>query len=190
MGCFSWLDCKTKRPIRIGQKAAVLIPKDFGGGSYLEDNYNGYGKFEGHDVYELVAMWNKGLISEKNLKPAPPIEKFGGLWDFEKTDLRNHGYSEIEIQEKDAQKRQLYYDLAMDRRKIAIEMMDDFNSNKTDEYMREIYGDEYLRNIGINIANGDEQNITLKYPIKISHNAKNVYEECRPSLGDPNQGCF
>lgn len=39
----------------------VLVPKEFGGGHIEEDNYEGYGVFGGHDIYELVAQWNKGV---------------------------------------------------------------------------------------------------------------------------------
>ena len=44
------------------------------------------------------------------------------------------------------------------------------------------------REVGINIACYDKDNAKLKYPIKITHDANAVYEECGPSLSDPNQG--
>lgn len=48
--------------------------------------------------------------------------------------------------------------------------------------------DEEDRYIGIGIACYDEQNASLKYPIKITHDENAVYEECEPSLSDPDQG--
>jgi hypothetical protein len=55
--------------------------------------------------------------------------------------------------------------------------------------MAEKYNDDYLREIGIDIACYDYQNKNLKYPIKITYNANAVYENCKYSKGDPNQGC-
>lgn len=44
------------------------------------------------------------------------------------------------------------------------------------------------RDIGISIACYDEDNQRIHYPIKITHDPNAVYEECEPSLMDPNQG--
>ena len=49
--------------------------------------------------------------------------------------------------------------------------------------------DDIDRNVGIDIACYNEQNASLKYPIKITHDPNAVYEDCKPSLSDPNQGC-
>jgi DNA gyrase subunit A len=54
--------------------------------------------------------------------------------------------------------------------------------------VKEKYGDDFKRCIGIDIACYDEQNFTIPYPIKITHDANAVYEECTPSKSDPNQG--
>lgn len=48
--------------------------------------------------------------------------------------------------------------------------------------------DEVDRLVGIDIACYDEQNAALKYPIKITYDPDAVYEHCRPSKNDPNQG--
>lgn len=48
--------------------------------------------------------------------------------------------------------------------------------------------DEEDREIGIKIACYDKQNAALKYPIKITHDPNAIYEDCKPSLSDPNQG--
>ena len=67
MGQFSWLDCITKEQI-IDDKTRdvyVLIPKEFGGGHIKETCYDGYGNFGGYDIYDLVATWNRKILSEK-----------------------------------------------------------------------------------------------------------------------------
>lgn len=66
MGQFSWLDCRTEEQVVDDKKrnVYVLIPKDFGGGHILEECYDGYGRFGGQDIYDLVADWNKQMIPE------------------------------------------------------------------------------------------------------------------------------
>ena len=59
--------------------------------------------------------------------------------------------------------------------------------SKSREEVEEELNEEW-REIGIDLACYDEDNAKLKYPIKITYNADAVYEECEPSLGDPNQG--
>lgn len=44
------------------------------------------------------------------------------------------------------------------------------------------------RCIGIDIACYDEQNASLRFPIKITHDSEAVYEDCEPSKSDPYQG--
>ena len=44
------------------------------------------------------------------------------------------------------------------------------------------------RHIGILMACYDKDNEHLQYPIKITYDKDAVYEDCRPSLTDPNQG--
>ena len=66
MGQFSWLDCVTKAQIVDDKKKKVyvLVPKEFGGGDIEEECYDGDGRFGGHDIYDLVADWNKSYIPE------------------------------------------------------------------------------------------------------------------------------
>ena len=47
---------------------------------------------------------------------------------------------------------------------------------------------DHDRLIGIDIACYDEDNMKLKYPIKITHDETAVYEECEYSPSDPDQG--
>lgn len=66
MGQFSWLDCKTGEQILddVRRDVYVLVPKEFGGGHIKEECYDGYGRFGGHDIYDLVVDWNMAYIHE------------------------------------------------------------------------------------------------------------------------------
>lgn len=66
MGQFSWLDCKTQEQIVDNKErdVYVLIPKEFGGGHIKETCYDGYGRFGGHDIYDLVVDWNRDYLEE------------------------------------------------------------------------------------------------------------------------------
>ena len=68
MGQFSWLDCVSGKQI-VDDKVKdvyVLIPKEFGGGHIVEHCYDGYGHFGRHDIFDLVADWNRKDLSENS----------------------------------------------------------------------------------------------------------------------------
>lgn len=67
MGQFSWLDCKTGVQIIDDKRkdVYVLIPKEFGGGHIKETCYDGYGNFGGHDIFDLVADWNRKYLTKE-----------------------------------------------------------------------------------------------------------------------------
>lgn len=142
MGQFSWLDCIDETQIKddVHDDVYLLIPAKFGGGHIHETCYDGYGRFGGKDVYDLIPVWNKDMIPEI-------IRRYhNGTWA-------------AHINEK--------------------ELLAYYN------------GEEItcpLRYLGINMACYDEDNAALEYPIKITHNARAVYEDCRPSKSDPDQG--
>ena len=154
MGMFSWLDCITGEQVVDGRKrkSYLLVPREFGGYHIVEECYEGYGMFDGHDVYDLVADWNRGHAD---------VERFASKswcqWQF--------GGEEG-----------------------ARAMFADFNGGVDDAAMRERYGDEWKRTVGIVLACYDEDNASLRYPIKITHDPTAVYEWCAPSKSDPNQG--
>lgn len=154
MGQFSWLDCITGEQVidERRRKSYVLVPRQFGGGHIEEGCYEGYGRFGGHDVYDLVADWNREHADFDALSSTRWCEwYFGG-------------------------------------EENARSFFDDFKSGTDDAVMRERYGGDYKRTLGIVIACHDEDNANLRFPIKITHDPDAVYEWCAPSKGDPNQG--
>ena len=194
MGQFSWLDCdmSNERCRQIldntTEDVYVLVPKEFGGGHILETEYNGYGIFGGHDIFDLVAEWNRNYITIDNLSTKPVREDYGGLWKDEIENLKKQGYSDKEIKVKDDEMREHHFQRALNNYEQQILMLKDFQSEKSDVEMCVIYYDDWKRNLGIGIACYDYQNAGLKYPIKITHNPNLTYEEATYSLSDPNQG--
>ena len=193
MGQFSWIYSDTHKQLLddIYADTYLLVPKPFQekyGKAIYEGCYDGYGNFGRYDVYELVALWNReNLPSETRALRLPKVEEYGGLFDSEKEELRKKGATEEEIKKADAEKQQEYCDKAILRYKKALLRNKDFANNVPDNVMKEKYGRNYLREIGIDIACYDEDNAVLKYPIKIT-TKEMEYEEVAPSLSDPNQG--
>ncbi len=185
MGQYSFMDCKNNgRRVKIygKQPVYVLIPKEFGGGHIKETCYNGYGSFGGQDIYTLIAAWNRTFLSESMLEP---IEKgkYGGLWGFEKDDLRKGGKTEDEIARLDDEEREQNYREALKRRKSFLKKMNAYRSGKKVD-------PELIRNIGIAITFYNENNggDKIPYPVKITHDSKAVYEDYGFSAHDENQG--
>lgn len=191
MGQYSWKDCcDGRKAIKITDRTCyVLVPKKDGGGHIREPYYDGYGHFGGNDIFDLVAEWNRPELSEAMLRPMSGREKFGGLYPFEIEQLRAQGESEAAIRDADEKQRDLYYSEALERRKRMLNMMSDYRSGEySDDEMTERYYEQWKREIGIVISCYDEQNAALPYPIKITYDENAVYENCKPSKSDPNQG--
>lgn len=118
------------------------------------DYYNGYGTFGGTDVYEVVVDWNR--------------EDLKAIAERKKTDFFGE---------------QLW--------EIAIKYADGASEDEVTEYVEEKAAEgklpEYLisdwkRNLGIMIACDDEDNASLRYPIKITRTVEKVrYEDLYPS---------
>ena len=111
----------------------------------------------------LVADWNKEYATVDNLRK-PKRSEWGNDSDSEE-----------------------FFERAMDWYKERCQRLNDFKI-LSDEDMKEKYGEDYKRSIGIDIACYNDQNAALKYPIKIAERKKSVYETCEPSLSDPDQG--
>lgn len=161
MGQFSWLDCITGEQIIDNKRKSVyvLVPKEFGGGHIREGIYDGYGRFGGKDIYELVAEWNR-----EHLNPMM-------VWIHQSTTSFERFEDELDGIKKE------------------LRMMRDYRGGLvTDDVMAGLYGKDWKRVIGICIACYDEQNERLPFPIKITYDATAVYEDCDFSPSDPNQG--
>ena len=172
MGFFSWKTSDTERSIantysdRKTFPVYVLIPEEFGGGYIEECDYEGYGCFGGHDIYDLLADWNRTYATADNLRK--PERK---CW-------------------QDGAEGDKWFESAMERYNRDCSMLKDFADGKDDEYMIATYGKDYKRIIGINIGCYDEQNAALEYPIKIVEDNSLTYEDAEPSVSCPDQGYF
>lgn len=192
MGYFSWLDCIDNTQIKINEKAFLLVPADFGGGHLATEFYNGFGIFGGCDVYELVAEWNREKITNKminDIYQEPKKSQFCGLYEFEKRDLIEKGKTPDEVAQLDEMQRAEYFNRALVRYNNDVKMIKAFCAGVDDDEMCDRYGDEYKREIGIKLSCYDKNNKRLSYPIKITHDAAAIYENCKYSKIDKNQGC-
>lgn len=150
MGCFSWLfaDTDNTQNLRIDRAGYIACPD----GTFIhEPCYEGYGEFNGQDVYELVVRWNRAFIAENPDFLLPHIHRFcnGSVKQYRLKDFR-------------------WYPVIADL-SIPFEQLRD----ALDKHLRENVS-EYrpymseIRGVGIDIACYDEDNAALPYPIKIS----------------------
>jgi len=159
MGFFSFMTADTKKSItnvhaRSGAlPVAVLIPEEYGGGIIEERSYDGYGRFGGRDVFELIAEWNYQHIDVSALKK--PLRE-----DFQ-----------------DGERGQMYYEGAMAQHDLICSILEDYKKGLKPRKMSCEYGEDWKRILGIHLVN--ESRNCLKYDLKIVEiNGKNlVYEE-------------
>lgn len=161
MGQYSWMYADTKNRVSLKIFGAAYVPFPDGTVIY-ERSYGGYGMFMGQDIYELVAEWNRNNISEENIRK--PVRKEYG--SGEQADI--------------------YYQNAVKRYEFKCRRLRDFVNGNPE--MEKTYGDDWKRNIGIDIACYDEDNAGLKFPIKICKKRPNSYETVPASNSDPEQG--
>lgn len=188
MGCFSWMfaDTNNEKALKIGNPAYIICPDN---SIIYTPHYDGHGHFASTDVYDLVAKWNRSLLSKDMLREKPRFENYGGLYDFEKEILKKEGLSEEEIHQKEVEQKTFFYNLAVKEYEKSVARLNDYRDGVSELEMKKRYGEEYLRDIGIDIAGYDEQNIALKYPIKICE-TQCAYEQIPASLKDTLQGCY
>ena len=189
MGSFSWIYCdmgeitdrkkiRKKQRMIIGHPGSVLFPEEFGGKDSQIDvtRYADYGRFfdrKTHktiDIYELVADWNRRYLAEH---PEHILPKRVG----------RNGSGRVD----EFVWYPFYTDLSLTKEEVCKKWLEAMNAGKTGDDRCPRCWTEY-RNIGINIACYNEDNASLKYPVKIARNPESVYEECPPSLNDPWQG--
>lgn len=168
MGSFSWYASDTHRAIRSENPFPVytLQPE---GAPLLETDYEGYGVFGGHDIYDLLGDWNRKYLAEH---PEFLISQHGYHWSEERG-VYEHAAPQCVDQ---FQWYPLYADLSKTREDI-------------EQGMREITNNPYweYRYIGIEIGCYDDQNMALPYPIKLVEHPV-PYPAAAASNSDPNQG--
>lgn len=89
MGCFSWLfaDTDNTQNLRIDRAGYIACPD----GTFIHEQcYEGYGEFNGQDVYELVVRWNRAFIAENPDFLLPHIHRFydGSVKQYRLKDFR------------------------------------------------------------------------------------------------------
>lgn len=195
MGCFSWLDCspnwsnKTGKYIHTNILAddtiSILLPEGISdkilekfpeaknfyneAQNSLRGQYDGYGRLVDFvdadervsiDVYDLVAYMNLRCVDTKE------------AYDI--------------IQNTRAVSQQQYPKMddtaTIERLQNYADFEEIFVGKDEPKYLNE------LRNLGIDIACGDEEQARLHYPIKMTYDKKIKYEEVQFSPSDPNQG--
>lgn len=163
MGFFTWTDARrepkkrrdgeyvTADKIGYGGYAKVVCPDDT---EIIENYYDGYGEFGGHDIYDLVVDWNKEHLED--IFCAMPEDHWGYHLKEVATAFQND-----------------------DTYALNKEVSRLIASGKEAEFFR----DEWKRIIGIAIACHDEDNINLPFPIKITTTKwHRKYDELFPSL--------
>ena len=163
MGFFTWTDARrqpkkrrdgeyvTADKIGYGGYAKVVCPDNT---EIIENYYDGYGEFGGHDIYDLVVDWNKEHLED--IFCAMPEDHWGYHLKEVATAFQND-----------------------DTYALNKEVSRLIDSGKEAEFFR----DEWKRTIGIAIACHDEDNINLPFPIKITTTKwHRKYDELYPSL--------
>lgn len=166
MGFFSWMyaDTNNSENLKIDGVAYLRTPE---GEIIVETWYDGYGRFGGYDIYDLVVDWNKQHLSIDMLEK-PERNSWADTPEGEK----NYQYWGV----------QRYNNLC--------DSLTDFLAGKDNDYMEEKYGSSWKREIGIEIACYDKDNEKLPYPIKVFKTRKGAENyHCYPaSKGDDKQG--
>lgn len=173
MGSFSWkfADRNNASRLRVGKKGYIATPD----GKFIKElSYEGYGKFAGQDVYELVVAWNRDFIATHPDFLLPHVHTLN-------TGDKNHpNVKKIQKKLSDFPWYPIVANLSIKTEDIVSE------SQKTRALEKAwMYG---LRGIGIDIACYYDDNSSLPYPIKITQTMEIPYAELPASQLDPDQG--
>lgn len=168
MGSFSWYTSDTGRAILLHKPLRVYALQP-DGEPLVEKEYDGLGEFGGHDIYDLVADWNRKYLSEH---PEFLILDGPSEWCEEL-----NTYLHTEPKRADSYVwYSAYADLTKSREEVEREVR-----------QQENWSTFNYRRIGIDIACHDECNVMLPYPIKLVQKPV-PYGEAKPSMNDPEQG--
>ncbi|MBR6701089.1 MAG: hypothetical protein IKL72_05105, partial [Firmicutes bacterium] len=156
MGSFSWCTSDTKKSIPccmpFGDLPDTVYLLNPFGEPYKETDYEGYGKFGGRDVYELVMEWNREYLTPDNIR---------------KPDRSRY---------RDGEEGDNSFAKEMERYHIVCEAIEAYKNGASDNYMKETFGkqisyldsgSDWKRCLGIKIACYEREHVKLKYPIKI-----------------------
>ena len=193
MGFFSWKDCVTGSQIKVGEykKVYLLVPRAFRnkyGVRIGESCYDGYGRFGGYDLFELIAEWNRAYLTTGMQGKLPELSEYGGLESYEKAALKNKGLSDEEISVMDAKKQHEYFENAVAEWQRIDTLMNLYSYGADDEYLTKEFGEDFLSDIGSAITGSYDTDVALKYPVKITYDGTAIYEQCGSSERDNEQG--
>lgn len=162
MGYFTWTDARRHpKVLKSGDYAAA---DKIGYGGYakvvcpdnteiVEKYYEGYGEFDGKDIYDLVVDWNRAFLEE--------------IFDKMSEDHWGYHLKELAIAYQNYDAAKMYAEI---ERIVKLEI--------EPKWFRE----EWKRTIGITIACNDEDNNNLPFPIKITTTKwHRKYDELVPS---------
>lgn len=167
MGSFSWYASDTHRAIRSHRPFPVYALRP-DAEPLLEADYEGYGEFGGHDIYDLVADWNRQYLAEH---PGFLIFQHGRVWSEEMGSYFPAAPKRVD----EFPWYPLYADLTKSQKDIERELRE----SGTPFW--------HYRSIGIAIACYDDQNLKLPYPIKLVESPV-PYAAAAASKHDPGQG--
>lgn len=166
MGFFSWMyaDTNNSENLKLDGVAYLRTPE---GEIIVETWYDGYGRFGGYDIFDLVVDWNHDYLSNDL---------------FEKPDRKS--WADTPEGEK------YYQKYGLEKYNKLCDSLTDFLAGKDNDYMEGKYGAYWKREIGIEIACYDKDNEKLPYPIKIFKTRKGAenYHLYPTSKSDINQG--
>ena len=163
MGCFSWTfaDTDNQQKLRLDHRGYLALPD----GNFLcANDYEGFGEFEGRDVYELVVWWNREYIAKN---PDAEVKAYS---------ITLHDYAPKKLKDF------WWYPVIADLSLTGPEVV------RKRKEIEKIKGLSELRGVGIDIACDDQNNAALPFPIKITKTTKKRYWELPPSKHDPDQG--